>query len=194
MSDLFLKLIELYINRKDKFVKAEERNTRRLEYFKTVKEVAENKEYSFELKTALLDSAAQKLTGSYKVNFEVVDYYYRHPDFINFEIVATHVWFWDESISKIYDENNTLVKLELDKVGYKKEVRNLYFSICFFIFAAIYFTVFSHSIINFLASKFYLSQTALGVVFIFILLVILGFTVFLLILLATLKDLPRLVK
>lgn len=68
MIDL-MKAIELFINRKDKFKKAEERATRREVFFKEIAELDNNESLDEDRKRAMKNSAAQKLTGSGLVTY-----------------------------------------------------------------------------------------------------------------------------
>ncbi|MEJ5034908.1 hypothetical protein WH243_14695 [Acinetobacter sp. MYb177] len=190
----FLKLLELYLNRKDKFKKVEERAERRKAYFKEISEIDGNTEIPINQKKAFKNSAAQKLTGSMLVNFALVDYYSKHPDFNNFDVIAPLVAFWDDALIKTYDQNLDLVKLEIDPVAYKKESRNLKATICLLIFASLYFFIASNSMINYFSTNFYISQSIVGIVYILLTLVIVGLIFFIVTLHLTLVDLKRLVK
>ena len=61
------------------------------------------------------NSAAQKLTGSGLVTYELVDYYYKNPNFVNFEIIAPIVAFWDQTLIKTYDDKEQIIKLEFNR-------------------------------------------------------------------------------
>ncbi len=193
MIDL-IKLIEIFLGRKDKFRKAEERYQRRIEFFKNVKEIKEDDSTTEEVKRALLNSAAQKLTGSSRSTYELVNYYFHHKSYVNFEAVAPSVWFWEDSISKIYDDTNELVKVEINKKGFNKEQRNLRISFYFLFFVTIYFLIFGNSIINYLAKSFFISKNIVGIVLICMFSFFFCMTVLVGILKLSHKDLPRLVQ
>lgn len=193
MIDL-IKLIELFFGRKDKFKKAEDRFLRRKDFFKDVKEIQDDKTTSDEVKRALLNSAAQKLTGSPRSTYELVNYYFHHKSYINFEAVAPAVWFWEDSISKTYDENNKLIKVEINKEGFSKEQRNLKISFYFLFFVTIYFLIFGNSIINYFAKSFFISENIIGTVLVCTFLFFFCMTVLIGILKLSHQDLPRLVQ
>ncbi|UTO20590.1 hypothetical protein NGC85_05780 [Acinetobacter sp. Z1] len=194
MSDLLIKLIEVLLGRKDKFKKAEDRFLRRKEYFKDVKEIQDDLTTSDEVKRALLNSAAQKLTGSPRSTYELVNYYFNHKRYVNFEAVAPSVWFWEESVSKVYDENNELIKVEINQNGFKKERRNLRISFYFLFFATIYFLIFGNLMANYIAKNFYISNQITGLVLICFLLFLFIATVIVGILKLSHQDLPKLVE
>ncbi|WP_312049214.1 hypothetical protein [Acinetobacter courvalinii] len=194
MSDLLIKLIELFMGRKDKFKKAEDKFLRRKEFFKDVKEIQEDKTTSDVEKRALLNSAAQKLTGSPRSTYEIVNYYLNHKSYVNFEAVAPSVWFWEESVTKTYDDDNQLIKIEIDKNGFKKERRNLRFSFYFLFSATMYFLIFGNLMANYLANNFYMSKQITGLVLIGFFLFLFISTVVVGILKLSHQDLPRLVE
>lgn len=194
MSDLLIKLIEVLLGRKDKFKKAEDRFLRRKEYFKDVKEIQDDLTTSDEVKRALLNSAAQKLTGSPRSTYELVNYYFNHKSYVNFEAVAPSVWFWEESVSKVYNENNELIKVEINQNGFKKERRNLRISFYFLFFATIYFLIFGNLMANYIAKNFYISNQITGLVLIGFLLFLFIATVIVGILKLSHQDLPKLVE
>lgn len=105
MVEHLWKAFELYINRKDKFIKAEERFKRRLAFFEEVKKLDENNDlYEHEKKT-IRNSLAQIVCGSRLVDYELVEYYYSHKKFRNFDVIVPIGSFWDESIVKEYDSS-----------------------------------------------------------------------------------------
>jgi len=193
MIDL-LKLLEIYLNRKDKFKKIEERSERRVTYFAEISDINNDTDMTDHQKKVLKNSAAQKLAGSLLVDFELVDYFSKHPDFNNFDVIAPLVAFWDETLIKTYDENLVLIKLELDPKAHRKEKKNIKLSICFFAFASVYFFMTSNSIIKYISTNFYISETVLGLFFALILLIITGLIFFFSTLHMALADLKRLVK
>lgn len=192
MSDFLIKLIEIFLNRKDKFKKADERYARRVEFFEKVQSIKEDNDLSEEARRALLDSAAQKLTGSPRVTYEVVDYYIRNKEFINFEVIAPSVWFWDESIKKSYDSESKLINIELDQHGYKKEKKYLGFSVFVMFLITVYFLLLGHKMVNFLAGSFYVSKSILGPIFLLIPFLFFCFMIFMGVLYMSHNELPEL--
>lgn len=194
MTEFFVKLIEILANRKDKFKKADERYDRRIEFFRRVKEIDDDASLTPEIRKALLDSAAQKLTGSPRGGYEVVDYFIRNGKFINFEIIAPSVWFWDESIEKIYDENNKLVNIELNEKGYKKERRHLALSVFVMLMMTVFYILLGNKFINFISANFYINTFVLGIFFIGVILFFFGMAILMGVLFMTHIELPDLLK
>ncbi|QQC82813.1 hypothetical protein I9054_011220 [Acinetobacter bereziniae] len=188
------KLIELYINRKDKFKKADERLSRRQEYFKGIELIEANKDLNSNEKRALLNSAAQKLTGSGLVTFEFADYYLRHPSFINFEIISPMVAFWDQMLIKTYDEKQKIIKLEINRVKYVKEIASALFSSLFMAIVIFIFVRNGNQIINYLSDNFYVSKSFLGLAYLLFILLLVGLFILFNFIFLTLSDLKRLVK
>ncbi|ATZ63692.1 hypothetical protein [Acinetobacter bereziniae] len=188
------KLIELYINRKDKFKKADERLSRRQEYFKEIQLIEANKDLNSNEKRALLNSAAQKLTGSGLVTFEFADYYLRHPSFINFEIISPMVAFWDQMLIKTYDEKQKIIKLEINRVKYVKEIASALFSSLFMAIVIFIFVRNGNQIINYLSDNFYVSKSFLGLAYLLFILLLVGLFILFNFIFLTLSDLKRLVK
>lgn len=193
MIDL-IKLIELFVGRKDKFKKADERYERRIEFFSKVKLINEDKTLSPEIRKALLDSAAQKLTGSPRGGYEIVEYFINSKKFINFEIVAPSVWFWDESIEKIYDENHKLVEIKLNEKGYKREKRYLSITVFFFFTITIFFVLSGNNLINLIDANLYIGKQILGYILVLIILFFFFVTTVMGILYMTHKELPDLLS
>lgn len=190
----FTKLIELYISRKDKFVKSDDRAKRRVDYFKEISEIEASAEMSREEKRARKNSAAQKLTGNGLASQELVDYYFRHPDFINFEIIAPIVGFWDQVLIKIHDEKGKIIELRLNKTKYSKEVA---MAICSLILFAFFFLGLLHlgsGFIDYMSNNFYISKGVMGVAYLVLISPIIFMFLFLFYLFLNLTDLKRLVK
>ncbi|ENV64247.1 hypothetical protein F949_01636 [Acinetobacter junii NIPH 182] len=194
MSDTLVKLIEILLNRKDKFKKADERYERRIEFFSKVKLINEDETLSPEIRKALLDSAAQKLTGSPRGGYEIVEYFINTKKFINFEIVAPSVWFWDESIEKVYDQNQKLIDIKLNEKGYKKEKNYLGFTVFFFFSITIFLMLSANNLINFIDANLYIGKQILGVFMVFIILFFFVATTIMGILFLTHKELPDLLS
>ena len=193
MIDL-TKLLELYISRKDQFSKAEARAERRLKYFKEILEIDANNEISIEEKRARKNSAAQKLTGNALTSQELVDYYYRHPDFINFEVIAPIVGFWDQVLIKATDESGRITKLDLNIKTYSKEVMMAIASMIVFTFIFLVLLSFGNGFVNYMVSNFYISKSILGIVYLILISPFLFMSLFMFYLLLNLTDLKRLVK
>ncbi|MFG0589048.1 hypothetical protein ACF8D3_13570 [Acinetobacter sp. YQ_14] len=193
MIDL-IKLIELFISRKDKFKKADERYERRIEFFSKVKLINEDETLSPEIRKALLDSAAQKLTGSPRGGYEIVEYFINTKKFINFEIVAPSVWFWDESIEKVYDENQKLIDIKLNEKGFKKEMLYLGFTIFFFFTITIFFILSGNNLINLIDANIYIGKQILGFFLVLIILFFFFITIVMGILFLTHRELPDLLS
>jgi len=193
MIDL-TKLIELYINRKDKFKKLEERGKRRVNYFKEIAEIDADKDITLEEKRARKNSAAQKLIGNGLATQELVDYYFRHPEFVNFEIIAPIVGFWDQVLIKIYDEDRKIIGLQLNQKLYFKELTMAVSSLILFAFIFIALIYFGNGFINFMAANFYISKSILGVAYLVLVSPIFLMFLFMVYLFLNLTDLKRLVK
>lgn len=193
MIDL-TKLIELYISRKDKFAKSADRAKRRFEYFSEVSEIDTNTDMSSEEKRARKNSAAQKLTGNGLASYELVDYYYRHPDFINFEVIAPIVGFWDQVLIKTTDENGRITKLDLDLKIYSKEIAMAIFSLIFFVMIFIVFLSLGNRFINYMVMNFYISKSVMGIAYLILISPVFFMFLFLFYWFLNLTDLKRLVK
>lgn len=190
----FTKLIELYISRKDRFVKSDDRAKRRADYFKEISEIEASAEMSQEEKRARKNSAAQKLTGNGLASQELVDYYFRHPDFINFEIIAPIVGFWDQVLIKAIDDDGKITKLELDPKAYRKEVGLASGSL---LMTSLFFLLlfnWGSGFINFMANNYYLGKGVVGIAYLVLISPVLMLFMFVFYLLLNLLDLKRLVK
>lgn len=190
----FMKLIEIFINRKDKYKKAEERSKRREMYFDEITSIENNPNLDANQKRALKNSAAQKLTGSGLATYEFLDYYYRHPDFINFEILSPMVAFWDQTLIKTYDNEKRIIKLEFNESAYWKELSFAFLSCIFLLAGLIFFAKQGNAIINFISSNYYINTNVIGVAYLIFILGLIGITLFFGFLFLTLLDLKRLVK
>lgn len=188
------KLIELYISRKNKFVKSEERANRRNEYFNEINQIEAQASMSLEEKKARKNSAAQKLTGNGLTSHELVDYYYRKQDFINFEIIAPIVGLWDQVLIKIYDEDGTLIELQLNKRKYAKELVLAIVSLIFFAFIFLLLLAIGKGFIEYFAGNFFINKSVMGISYLVFISPVLGMFLFILYLLLNLTDLKRLVK
>lgn len=190
----FTKLIELYISRKDKFAKSDDRAKRRNNYFNEISEIDTSKEMTLEEKRARKNSAAQKLTGNGLASQELVDYYFRHPDFINFEIIASIVGFWDQVLIKTTDENGRITKLDLNLKTYSKEVAMAISSMIFFAFVFLVLMSVGNLFINYMVVNFYISKSVMGIAYLILISPIFFMFLFILYLFLNLTDLKRLVK
>ncbi|MCH7333850.1 hypothetical protein [Acinetobacter modestus] len=190
------KLLEIWISRKDKFKKAEDRAKRREDFFNEIKLIeAEAKDgLDQSIVRAKKNSAAQKLTGSGLVTYELVEYYLRHPNFINFEILSPMVGFWENVILKTYDEENKLIKIEIKRSAYRKELF-LCFATCIFYFFIIWLLLqVAHGTIKYLAYNLHISESLVGMIYSVVPLLFFCLIVFFSFLFLTLLDLERLVK
>ena len=190
----FTKLIELYISRKDKFIKSDDRAKRRNVYFSEISEIEKSTEMSLEEKRARKNSAAQKLTGNGLASQELVDYYFRHPDFINFEMIAPIVGFWDQVLIKTMDDNGRITKLDLNLKIYSKEVVMAISSMIFFAFIFLTLLTLGNWFINYMAMSFYISKSIMGVAYLILISPIFFMFLFIFYLLLNLTDLRRLVR
>ncbi|WP_312586420.1 hypothetical protein [Acinetobacter sp.] len=188
------KLIEIYISRKDKFKKAEERLKRREAYFEEISAIEKNQNLDPYQKRAMKNSAAQKLAGSGLATYEFVDYYCRHPDFINFEVISPMVAYWDQTLIKTYDEGERIVKLEFNKKAYWKEMIFSFISWLFVLVGLIFFAIQANVIINLISSNYYINKNIVGIAYLIFILGLVGITLFFGFLFLTLLDLKRLVK
>lgn len=188
------KLIELYLNRKDKFKKAEERLKRREVYFEEIASIEKNQNLDSDQKRAMKNSAAQKLTGSGLATYEFVDYYSRNPNFINFEILSPMVAFWDQTLIKTYDDEKRIIKLELNRKAYWKEKILSFFSCASLGLGIFFLTKYGHVFINLISSNFFISSQIIGIAYLIFILGLIGLLLFFGFLFLTLIDLKRLVK
>ncbi|WP_336942856.1 hypothetical protein [Acinetobacter modestus] len=189
------KLLEIWISRKDKFKKAEDRAKRREDFFNEIQLIEKEEKSGLDqsIVRAKKNSAAQKLTGSGLVTYEFVDYYLRNPNFINFETLSPMVGFWEDVIKKTYQDEK-LVKIEINNFLYCKE---LGMSISTFLFSLlmIFLTVIAgKSSIKFLAENLHLSESIIAIVYCAIPLLFVCLSIFFGYLFLTLVDLKRLVK
>ncbi|MGC3818636.1 hypothetical protein [Acinetobacter sp. G11] len=188
------KLIEIYISRKDKFKKAEERLKRRETYFEEISAIEINQNLNPSQKRAMKNSAAQKLAGSGLATYEFIDYYCRHPNFINFEIISPMVAYWDQTLIKTYDDEEKIIKIEFNKMAYWKEKLLSFFSCILLLIGLIFFAVQGNSIINFISSNYYINTNIIGIAYLIFILGLLGIFLFFGFLFLTLLDLKRLIK
>lgn len=190
------KLLEIWISRKDKFKKAEDRAKRREDFFNEIQLIEKEEKSGLDqsIVRAKKNSAAQKLTGSGLVTYEFVDYYLRNPNFINFEILSPMVGFWEEVILKTYDEEHKLIKIEIKRWKYRKELF-LCFSTCIFYFFIIWLLLkVAHETIEYLAFNLHISESVVGIIYSGVPLIFLCLLLFFCYLFVTLLDLERLVK
>ncbi|MCH7294100.1 hypothetical protein [Acinetobacter higginsii] len=190
------KLIEVWITRKDKFKKADERAKRREDFFKEIKLIEDEEKDGLDLSIvrAKKNSAAQKLTGSGLVTYEFVDYYLKNPNFINFEIISPMVAFWDETIQKTYDSENKIIKIEIKPWTFRKELLFCFLA-CAFNFFMIWLTLhLASGTIKYLAYSLHLSESLIGLVYSILPLFFFCLVIFFGVLFLTLTDLKRLVK
>ena len=132
MLDFILKLIELFLtHRKNKFKKIEAVLERRQNFIDEVKKIEQNTDLNDDEKRALKNSCAQLVCGSRAVNYELVDYYFRNKNFRNFEIIAPIIAFWEDAISKEYDEDG---KIKSIKISNKKHFWERIYMIVTFLF------------------------------------------------------------
>ncbi|MHA3113193.1 hypothetical protein, partial [Acinetobacter sp. ANC 4193] len=68
------------------------------------------------------------------VNYELVDYYFRNKKFKNFENIAPMIAFWEDAISKEYDENEKIKSIKIHKKNHNKERNYIAFSFCLALF------------------------------------------------------------
>ncbi|GAA5562438.1 hypothetical protein Asch02_03973 [Acinetobacter schindleri] len=98
MLDFLWKVIELFINRKNKFQKVKDVLERKKEFFREVARIDEDENLDEHEKRALKNALAQVLCGSRTVNYDLVDYYLRNKNFRNFEIISPLVAFWEDAL------------------------------------------------------------------------------------------------
>lgn len=194
MLEHLWKIFELYLNRKDKFTKANERLERRLNFLNQVKEINANEQIDANEKRAIKNGLAQIVCGSRLVDYDLVDYYYRNKKFRNFEVIAPLVAYWDESIIKEFDEAGILKKIIIDEKKYKVEKQNMISTCIFFLIMNLIIFIFYQGFIGFFVNIFhmdpYVSLYLCGILFLSV--TFLVFFTFYGIL--TLYDLRRLVR
>ncbi|WP_212511405.1 hypothetical protein [Acinetobacter seifertii] len=126
MLDFLWKVIELFINRKNKFQKVKDVLERKKEFFREVARIDEDENLDEHEKRALKNALAQVLCGSRTVNYDLVDYYLRNKNFRNFEIISPLVAFWEDALIKEYDKDGRLTLISIDTESYKREKRNIF--------------------------------------------------------------------
>ena len=156
MLEHLWKFFELYLNRKDKFTKANERLDRRLKFLNQVKEINVNEEIDDNEKRAIKNGLAQIVCGSRLVDYDLVDYYYRNKKFRNFEVIAPLVAYWDESIIKEFDEAGILKKIIIDEKKYKVEKQNMISTCIFFLIMNLIIFIFYQWFIGFFVKIFHM--------------------------------------
>ena len=152
------KAFELYLNRKDKFIKAEERLKRRLTFFEEVKKLDESNDLDEHEKRAIRNSLAQIVCGSGLVDYELVEYYQKNKNYRNFEVIAPIVAYWDESITKEFDETGKIKQIQINEKKYAEEKRNMIASTAFLFFLVLLFLNRYEQIINALVSTFHMDS------------------------------------
>lgn len=158
MLEHLWKIFELYLNRKDKFTKANERLERRLKFLNQVKEINANEQIDVNEKRAIKNGLAQIVCGSRLVDYDLVDYYYRNKNFRNFEVIAPLVAYWDESIIKEFDEAGILKKIIIDEKKYSIEKRNMISTCIFFFIVSTIFIIFYQGFIGFFVKIFHMDS------------------------------------
>ncbi|QHH95398.1 hypothetical protein FPL18_16955 [Acinetobacter gyllenbergii] len=156
MIEHLWKAFELYLNRKDKFIKAEERLKRRLTFFEEVKKLENNNDLDEQEKRVIRNGLAQIVCGSRLVDYELVEYYYRHKKFRNFEVIVPIVAFWDESIVKEYDSSGKIELIKIEEKKYRAEKTNSISSLVFIFGIAIVFILFYQRVIDALVRVFHM--------------------------------------
>lgn len=132
MLEFILKIIELFLtHHKNKFKKIEAVLERRQNFIDEVKKIEQNEDLTDDEKRALKNACAQLVCGSRLVNYELVDYYFRNKNFRNFEIIAPIIAFWEDAISKEYDEDG---KIKSIKINNKKHFWERIYMIVTFLF------------------------------------------------------------
>ena len=148
---------------------------------------------SKEEKRARKNSAAQKLTGNGLASQELVDYYFRHPDFINFEIIAPIVGFWDQILIKTIDDGK-ITRLEIDLKAYRKEVGLASGSLLIISLIFLLLLNWGSGFIHFMANNYYLGKGVAGIAYLVFISPVFMLFMFVFYLLLNLTDLKRLVK
>lgn len=122
MLEFILKIIELFLtHHKNKFKKIEAVLERRQNFIDEVKKIEQNTDLNDDEKRALKNACAQLVCGSRFVSFDLVDYYFRNKKFKNFENIAPMVAFWEDSVSKEYDENGKIKSIKINKKNHNRE-------------------------------------------------------------------------
>lgn len=182
------KFLEIWISRKDKFKKADERANRRNDYFNEIKKIDSDTDLDEDQKRVLKDSAAQKLTGSSLVTHQFVSYFHRNNYSSNFEIIAATVAFWGSCIS-IYDlEDGYITRIEINNFNYWC---NLFmcFITCSGLGVLLFFLVLNGGeVVNFLSTNYHISATIFGALYLGLVLLIFCISVFFFYLYTTLLE------
>lgn len=182
------KFLEIWISRKDKFKKADERANRRNDYFNEIKKIDSDTDLDEDQKRVLKDSAAQKLTGSSLVTHQFVSYFLRNNYSSNFEIIAATVAFWGSCIS-FYDlEDGYITRIEIHNVNYWCNLLMCFIS-CVGLGALLVFLILNGGeVVNFLSTHYHISATIFGAIYLGFVLIIFFIVLFFFYLYITLLE------
>lgn len=120
MWEFIHKILVLFLERKSKFKQAEERLTRREEFFDGIKKI-DNLDIEEYQKHARRNGLAQALVGSRLVSYRLVDFVSRNKNIVNFETVSKDLAFWDTSLNIERDNDRNIIGITLNKKEYFKE-------------------------------------------------------------------------
>ena len=120
MWEFIHKILVLFLERKSKFKQAEERLTRREEFFDGIKKI-DNLDIEEYQKHARRNGLAQALVGSRLVSYRLVDFVSRNKNIVNFETVSKDLAFWDTSLNIERDNDRNIISITLNKKEYFKE-------------------------------------------------------------------------
>lgn len=170
MLEFILKIIELFLtHHKNKFKKIEAVLERRQNFIDEVKKIEQNEDLTDDEKRALKNACAQLVCGSRAVNYELVDYYFRNKNFRNFEIIAPTIAFWEDAVSKEYDENGKIKSIKINAEKYKNERKNMLgtyiFTLLFIGWFCFSYNTFAHLLIKFLHVNLIASDYILVTIF-----------------------------
>lgn len=188
MKDLYLQLIEIFIRRKDKFNKAEDRARRRDKYFTEIKAIDQNPNFDEDQKRVLKDSAAQNLTGSSLVTHQFVNYFLRKNYSSNFEISAATVAFWGSCIY-FYDlEDGYITRIEINKFNYWCNLFMCFITCSGLGVVLVLLVLNGGEAVNFLSTNYHISATIIGALYLGLVFLILCISVFFFYLYTTLLE------
>ncbi|PVZ90084.1 hypothetical protein C9426_01520 [Serratia sp. S1B] len=193
MWEFIHKILVLFLERKSKFKRAEERLTRREEFFDGIKKI-DNLDIEEYQKHARRNGLAQTLVGSRLVSYRLVDFVSRNKNIVNFETVSKDLAFWDTSLNIERDNDRNIIGITLNEDEYKKEKRmmllTLFFNICVFLYSLYTYKISLLWLENYLLIPDYIAK-----IFLLILSVLLMTTSFLLFIsIMILFDLKRIVE
>ncbi len=137
MWEFIHKILLLFVERKNKFQRAEEKLERRIKYFEDIKAIDDLNVDEAE-KRARKNTAAQALVGSEIVSYRLIEFLIKNKNIINYEIVAKTLALWDTSLKIDKNEDNQITGIYLNNFKFIKEKAILSLTLLLVIFLFIF--------------------------------------------------------